>query len=292
MSTTAKTFPVWAFFLLATNGILMLAVILLLWQQQRLTAFSSNPPSQLPEKQPQAVKPELGPRHQLNYQQWLEILEQEAKIAADQRPPKLTILAGDSLSLWFPVELLPKDRNWLNQGISGETSNGLLKRLNLFDNTQPETIFVMIGINDLIRGVSEQVILDNQRQILSYLRRTHPQAKIFVQSILPHGGETATWEGREKLLAIPNSRIQQLNEQLKSIAAKQGVEYLDLYSLFVNQQGNLRQELTTDGLHLNPAGYLVWRTALQIYQQRIGTGDKSIQNSKYPTGRQAYKIQN
>ncbi|WP_235622400.1 SGNH/GDSL hydrolase family protein [Nostoc sp. PCC 7524] len=271
MTTTAKTFPVWAFFLLATNGILMLAVILLILQQQRLTAFSGNALPPVPASQTQTVKPELGTRHQLNYQQWVDILNKEAKVVAEQRPSKLSILAGDSLSLWFPVEFLPQERNWLNQAISGETSNGLLKRLNLFDNTQPETIFIMIGINDLIRGVSDQVILDNQRQIMNYLKKAHPQAKIFVQSILPHGGKAATWEGREKLLAIPNSRIQQLNQQLKSIANQQGVKYLDLYSLFINQQGNIREELTTDGLHLNPAGYLVWRTALQIYQQELET---------------------
>lgn len=248
----------------------MLAVILLIWRQQESTAVSSNAPSPIPSNQSSFATPELGPRHQLSYQQWVDILKQEAQVAAQQRPPKLSILVGDSLSLWFPGELLPKDRNWLNQAISGETSNGLLKRLNLFDQTQPETIFVMIGINDLIRGVDDQVILENHRQMMSYLRQSHPQAKIFVQSILPHGGATATWEGKNKLLAIPNSRIQQLNQQLQSIAVKERVQYLDLYSLFVDQQGNIRQELTTDGLHLNPAGYLVWRTALQIYQQGLG----------------------
>lgn len=269
VSTSAKHFPAWAFFSLVSNGILMLAVILLIWQQQKLSILSSNAPLSVPVSQPQAVAPELVPRHQLNYQQWVDILKQEANVAAEKRPQRLSIMAGDSLSLWFPVELLPEDRNWLNQGISGETSRGLLQRLNLFDKTQPETIFVMIGINDLIRGVNDEVILDNQRQILRYLRKTHPKTKIFVQSILPHGAEEATWEGREKLLAIPNSRIQKLNQQLQSIATKQSVKYLDLYPLFTNQKGNIRSEFTTDGLHLSPAGYVVWRTALQVYQQGV-----------------------
>ncbi|WGV24801.1 SGNH/GDSL hydrolase family protein [Halotia branconii] len=268
MSTSAKIFPVWAFFSLLTNGILMLAVILLIWQRQRLTAFYSNTASLAQVSQPQAVVPELGPRHKLSYKQWLEILQQEAKVAAQNRPQHLSILAGDSLSLWFPAELLPEDRNWLNQAISGEISEGLLKRLSLFDSTQPEVIFVMIGINDLIRGISDEVILDNQRQIISYLRRMHPNTQIVVQSILPHGAESATWEGREKLLAISNSRIRQLNQQLQGITARRGVKYLDLYPLFANQQGNLRRDFTTDGLHLSPAGYIVWRTALQMYSNK------------------------
>ncbi|MBN3886436.1 MAG: SGNH/GDSL hydrolase family protein [Nostoc sp.] len=270
MSTSAKTFPIWAFFSLLTNGILMLAVILLIWQQQRLAAFfgiiTSPEPINLNNSR-QIATPDLGRRHQLTYQEWVDILKQEAKVAADQRPPHLTILAGDSLSLWFPPELLPESKNWLNQGISGETSNGLLKRLKIFDRTQPEVIFVMIGINDLIRGMSDGVILDNQRQIINYLRKTHPTAQIVVQSILPHGAEEATWKGRDKLLAIANSRIRELNQQLQSISTKKGVKYLDLYPLFTNKQGNLRREFTTDGLHLSPEGYMVWRSALQIYSE-------------------------
>ncbi len=246
----------------------MLAVVLLIWQQQRLTAFFGTTTSLAQvnlNSETQSVTPVLGSRLKLNYQQWVDILKKEAEVVAKKRPPHLTILAGDSLSLWFPAELLPEDKNWLNQGISGETSNGLLKRLDLFDRTQPEVIFVMVGINDLIRGMSDEVILDNQRQIMSYLRKVHPAVQIVVQSILPHGGEKTTWEGREKLLAVDNSRIRQLNQQLRSVAANEGVKYLDLYPLFTSKQGNLRREFTTDGLHLSPEGYIVWRSALQIY---------------------------
>ncbi|WP_083889666.1 SGNH/GDSL hydrolase family protein [Nostoc sp. PCC 7107] len=267
MTTSAKTFPIWALLSLATNGILMLAVILLILQQQKLTAVFGSLPSQQTVNASQTVTPDLGRHYQLNYEQWLDVLKQEAKAATEKNPEHLSILAGDSISLWFPTELLPENRYWLNQAISGENSTGLLKRLEIFDSTKPEIIFVMIGINDLIRGDSDEVILENQRQIIRYLRKTHPTAQVVVQSILPHGAEEATWEGRDKLLLLPNTRINQLNQQLKRIAARRGAKYLDLYSLFANQQGNLRPELSTDGLHLSPAGYLVWRTALQIYTQ-------------------------
>ncbi len=269
MSSSVKRFPAWAFFSLLSNVILLLAVILLIGKQQAVTAFLANVLSPTPESIPntqtqQAVAPELGKRYKFNYQEWVDILKQEAEVAAQKKPRNLTVMAGDSLSLWFPSELLPDNKTWLNQGISGEKTAGLLQRLNLFDKTTPERIFVMIGINDLIAGVNDQTILKNQRQILTYLRKKHPKAQIIIQSILPHQGEQATWEGKEKLLAIPNSRIRNLNQQLRTIAAKEDVKYLNLYPLFADKQGNLRSNFTTDGLHLNPNGYLVWSSALQL----------------------------
>ena len=248
----------------------MLAITLLLLRDQWTIPSSqaSAPTTQLsPIDQKSVTVPEIGQRHQLSYQQWVNLLGREAKVAATHQSKHLTILAGDSLSLWFPTELLPTERVWLNQGISGETSAGLLKRLALFDQTQPDVVFVMIGINDLLRGVKDETILANQQQILRYLRQAHPQAQIVVQSILPHCGAKSTWEGRDRLLKIPNQHIQEINRQLAVIAQTEGVLYLDLHPLFTDAQGNLRSDLSTDGLHLSSQGYLVWRSALQLFSQ-------------------------
>ena len=270
MSTGSKIFPSWVFLSLAANGLLIVSVSLLLLRDHSFSAASQARASVTQSGLTNPVSsptPELGPRHQLNYEQWLALLDREAEVAAENQPKRLTILAGDSLMLWFPPDLLPPERTWLNQGISGETSTGLLERLNLLDRTQPETIFVMIGINDLIRGVSDETLLDNQQQIIQYLIRVHPQAQIVVQSILPHGGAGVTWQGRDRLLAVPNSRIRSLNRQLQAIANTEGAYYLNLHPLFTDAQGDLQADLTTDGLHLSPKGYLVWRSALQLYSQ-------------------------
>ncbi len=208
---------------------------------------------------------EIGPRHKLDYQDWLTLLEQEAIAVSERSPDRLTVLLGDSISLWFPPHLLPPERSWLNQGISGEVSSGLLKRLDLIDQTEPETVLVMVGINDLIRDVSSQTLLANYQLILEELVEHHPKAQLVVQSVLPHAGEAATWEGAARLQEIPNAEIRDINDDLKAIALKHDAQYLDLYSLFSDGEGNLRSELTTDGLHLNTSGYLVWATALQVY---------------------------
>jgi lysophospholipase L1-like esterase len=212
---------------------------------------------------------EANPRRQLSYEEWIEQLGREAKAIAQQKPKRLTVLAGDSISLWFPVEMLPRERVWLNQAISGETSAGLLKRLDLFEETVPETIFVMIGINDVIRGVNDRTILANQQEIVRDLKESHPKAQIVLQSILPHAGDAATWEGRDRLLAIPNRRIQELNDELETIAREEGVYFLNLYPIFTDSAGDLRMEYSTDGLHLNPKGYEIWSVALQVYGHEL-----------------------
>lgn len=275
----SKTVPVWALLSLVTNGVLILTLAQLLLQGHNLTeSFQANDAVTAEGAQEQIEQPLTsanevldvpvpGPRHKWTYQQWVTQLGREAEAAAANRPSRLSVLAGDSLSMWFPTKLLPVDRIWLNQGISGETSVGLLKRLQLFDRTVPDTVFVMIGINDLLRGASDEGILDNQRQIIRDLRWAHPKAQVVVQSILPHSGEQATWENRDRLLAIPNSRIRAINRRLKDIASSENVLYLDLYPLFADTDGNLPTELSTDGLHLNDQGYLVWRSALQLFSQ-------------------------
>ncbi|WP_206603092.1 SGNH/GDSL hydrolase family protein [Leptolyngbya ohadii] len=272
--------PRWVFISLAINGFLGFALLTLLRSgylpispaasanqsaqvgtspQQQASIASANSPADL----------QTNPRHQLSYEQWIEQLGREATAIADQSPKRLTVLAGDSISLWFPGDLLPKERVWLNQGISGETSAGLLKRLDLFDETAPETIFVMIGINDVIKDVGDRTILANQQEIVRDLKEAHPKAQIVLQSILPHAGEAATWEGRDRLLAIPNTRIQELNRQLEAIAREEGIYFLNLYPLFADSSGDLRMEYSTDGLHLNPRGYEVWSVALQVYGHEV-----------------------
>jgi lysophospholipase L1-like esterase len=272
-----RLLPTWVFLSLAANGFL-LAIVLVLGLRQfspaaATLAASSTPATQedsLSEVDPvPAPDSELGQRHQLDYEEWQELLAQEASVVAEQQPERLAILAGDSISLWFPEEYLPNDRTWLNQGISGETSVGLLRRLDLFDQTLPDTIFVMIGINDLLRGTDELTVLENQRQIIDYLKDVHPQAQIVLQSILPHAAEQATWEGRDRLLALPNSEIHAMNRQIEQLANEEGVYFLDLYPLFADDAGDLRLELSTDGLHLNQQGFYVWSIALKVYGQQV-----------------------
>lgn len=198
---------------------------------------------------------------QPTHEQWIRLLQQEAKaVAKGQGSNPLTILLGDSLSMWFPSERLPGSQLWLNQGISGENSGQILRRLSAFSQTRPDTIYVLAGINDLRQGASDAIILKNIRQIVQRLRQNHPQAQVVLQSILP-----------TRLSAIPNPRIRNLNQQIALIAQQEGAGYLNLHSLFTDEQGQMQQDLTTDGIHLSRHGYEVWQEALRHTESVLAT---------------------
>lgn len=198
---------------------------------------------------------------QPTHEQWIRLLQQEAKaVAKGQGSNPLTILLGDSLSMWFPSERLPGSQLWLNQGISGENSGQILRRLSAFSQTRPDTIYVLAGINDLRQGASDDIILKNLRQIVQRLRQNHPQAQVVLQSILP-----------TRLSAIPNQRIRNLNRQIALMAQQEGAGYLNLHSLFTDEQGQMQQDLTTDGIHLSRHGYEVWQEALKHAESVLAT---------------------
>jgi len=194
-----------------------------------------------------------APSWEPSYEQWQGLLVQEAKaMAYGQGPNPLAVVVGDSLSMWFPQELLPQKHLWLNQAISGENTGQILKRLQYgdFRATRPEKIYLMAGINDIRQGVKDETILANQRQIIRLLRRDFPRARTVLQSLLP-----------TRFAAISDRRLRNLNQELAKIAAQEGAEFLNLYDLFLNNEGQLRRELTTDGLHLSADGYELWAWA-------------------------------
>jgi lysophospholipase L1-like esterase len=86
---------------------------------------------------------------------------------------------------------------------------------------------------------------------------------VIVQSILP-----------TRLNPVFNNRIRQLNEQLLSMAHQEGANYLNLQVVFTDDQGNLRRDLTTDGLHLSQRGYELWDLGLKQAENWIALNNQ------------------
>ena len=65
--------------------------------------------------------------------------------------PNCVLLFGDSMTENF--EKYISNPQLLNFGISGDFSSGLITRVNSVVKQQPQQIFIMIGINDIIEKV-------------------------------------------------------------------------------------------------------------------------------------------
>jgi lysophospholipase L1-like esterase len=196
---------------------------------------------------------------QPTYEQWRQLLTLEARVSnrkSDAQP--LSILVGDSLSLWFPSDRLPQNQAWLNQSISGDTTWNILRRLTLFSEARPNQIYIMVGINDLKMGASDTEILWNIQRIVQQLRIAHPKAKIIVQSILP-----------TRLSQSINTRVVRVNRRLSALADREGASYLDLSEKFMDEDEQLMTNYTTDGLHLSQAGYAAWQSAVRQPEVRL-----------------------
>ncbi len=204
---------------------------------------------------------------QPTYQQWRKLLALESKAVTKRKSDRdLSILLGDSLSLWFPGDRLQPSQIWLNQGISGDTTWNILARLPDLANTRPSQIYLMAGVNDLKMGASDAEIVWNVQRIITQLQAMHPKAKIIVESILP-----------TRSPRIPNDRIAGINRQLSAIAQQSGATYLDLFSQFADQDGQILSEYTTDGVHLSAQGYSAWQTVFQESGSKVATASLSNQ---------------
>ena len=135
-----------------------------------------------------------------------------------------------------------------NRGIAGDSTDGVIARLNEIIHFSPKAIFLLIGINDIYNELtpSTDYIANNILKIIKRINQESPKTKIFLQTILPVEKEIY----KEKIIAV--------NEMIKTFVSQSKFEIIDLYSIFVNEDGRMKKELSYDGVHLNEKGYTVW----------------------------------
>lgn len=165
------------------------------------------------------------------------------------------VFLGDSITDIGDWENDFPDKNIVNQGINGDTTYGVLNRIDNLVRLKPRKVFIMIGINDIAKGLDTEKLLVNYNNILSEIKSGSPDTEIYVQSILPINQKMAD---KYYTLKDGNKIISDINDKLEKIAADQNVTYLDLYPEFLNSGADLDSSYTLDGLHLNEKGYQLW----------------------------------
>ena len=160
---------------LLTVAALSLAIAISGCQQQPDTKTADNTQNNNPAVNTTMAEPQTPESTQSN----------ESTNSAEQQAP-LTILAlGDSLTEGLGVdndanypaqlearlkEMGYKDVKVINSGLSGETSTGLVNRLDWVLQTKPDITILTIGANDAIRGIDVATVEANIRTAVKRLQ--------------------------------------------------------------------------------------------------------------------------
>ena len=141
--------------------------------------------------------------------------------------------------------------NIKNRGIGGDVTDGVLARIDEIVYFKPKAVFLLIGINDLLNNgspdnPSAEYIGNNIIKIAQVISAKAPKTKVYVQTVLPIDKE------------IYKNSILKVNEIIEANEKENAYEIIDLYSIFATENGLIKKELSSDGIHLNEKGYNTW----------------------------------
>lgn len=169
-------------------------------------------------------------------------------------------MLGDSLTDFGEWQELLGRCDVLNRGIGADTVLRARSRLDAVVALQPRAVVVMLGINDLLHGRSVDQTLGDHAALIEELHERLPQTRILVQGLLP------VRPGSTEPVEIDSALVHRFNDGLRAASTRADrasyASYVDVGAEMIGTDGELDSSLTTDGLHLNGRGYVIWRNAL------------------------------
>ncbi len=168
-----------------------------------------------------------------------------------------TVLLGDSITDFFNYYELFYDfckssgQAVYNRGISGDTTDRLLERL--YDNVlsiEPKNIVLLIGTNDIGRGLPLSMTLENIEKIITDTKKACPDINFIIEAVYPINENM-----RDKFEKRSNKKIKEMNNEFIKLCEKHNCIWIDFTDKLKDKDGNLKKELTYDGLHVNAQAY-------------------------------------
>ncbi|MBD5549608.1 MAG: hypothetical protein HDQ96_00290 [Lachnospiraceae bacterium] len=116
---------------------------------------------------------------------------------------------------------------------------------------QYRKIYLMLGINEL--GYDEAKTVERFEEEIVNLRELQPDAKIILEANLH---VTAARSERDDI--FNNENIDRINDNIRQIAEKYELDYIDVNEIFDDESGGLNPEYTHDNVHVLGKYYQQW----------------------------------
>ena len=177
---------------------------------------------------------------------------------------------GDDLGGAFPGVKVA------NRGISGDTTRGMLLRLDEdVLSLNPRGVVMLLGTNDLEEHAAPETIVGNLKLILAALEAHDPRMPIVLCRVFPSSAS------RER----PADKIRAVNRlYAQAVSHDPRVTLVDTWTLFANASGNAKPEEFPDLLHPNAEGYAKWAAALRPVLATLGFVDTEPDDFKPEPG--------
>lgn len=167
------------------------------------------------------------------------------------------VFFGDSITAQSDFREYFPEKKIVTLGYPGDNLLGMQDRVEGIVAVNPEQVFVMGGINGL-KSYTIQVELKRYETLLSMLKEQLPNSDIYVLSVLPISKDRESKN-------CSNEVIEEFNGKLQLLVNDYGFTYVDIHSLYLNDQGAMDDKLTRDGLHLYPEAYGRWAEKIGQY---------------------------
>ncbi|AOX67292.1 hypothetical protein BJK06_17620 [Curtobacterium sp. BH-2-1-1] len=166
------------------------------------------------------------------------------------------LFLGDSITEQGSWDAWLPDERTVNQGVGGDTTDGVLARLDAVVAEQPEVIVLLIGTNDFgNHRKSVEHVVRGVESVLVTLRRELPGVRLLLVSILPRQAEYT-------------AKIEEANRHLRQFVATCHAQYLDAWPALADGD-HLDDRFTDDGLHLTEDGYRAYVAELVPALERV-----------------------
>lgn len=178
------------------------------------------------------------------------------------------LFLGDSITDFYDLEKYFPDDPVVNSGVGGNTTDDILEDMQQrVYQYNPSKVFLLIGTNDLQVEKSVDEIVDNIKKIVEGIKENRPEAEIYIESVYPVNNSDSDKIDHDMVGRRNNEDIQAINEKLEKYCQESDLVYIDLYNELIDEDGNLKEEYTKEGLHMSDEGYEVITTILKKYME-------------------------